>query len=104
MTSFAPAPKWEVDNNPTVTYPVVTSTGIRELTLSEIKELRESINTKPLMVANDFAKMVNELRDLAIIYHNHQSLRERIDGIVHQYLQPASKKEVQESVDTGVYW
>lgn len=54
--------------------------------------------TKPMMVANDFAKMVNELRDLAVTYHNHQSLRERIAGIIHQHIQPCSKKEIEEGL------
>lgn len=50
--------------------------------------------TKPLLQANLFKDMVNKLRDCGAAYHAHQSLRERISGIVHEYILPASKTQV----------
>lgn len=53
---------------------------------------------KALMQANEFAKMVNELRDLAVEYHAHQSLRGRIATIVDKYVQPCSKAQLTRAV------
>ena len=65
---------------------------------------RRFIVDKQLILANDFRELVNELRDASVQYHAHQCLREVISRITHKYLQPASKKEIEESVDCAVYW
>ena len=46
-------------------------------------ELSESWNDKLLgMKPHIFREMINELRDTAVKYHDHQSLRERLSGVV----------------------
>ncbi len=35
-----------------------------------------------------YREMINELRDTAVKYHDHQSLRERLSGVVSKFINP----------------
>lgn len=52
MTSFAPRPRWEVDNNPNLTYPIVTRRGIREMDINQIRAYAGRIATVDERVAD----------------------------------------------------
>ena len=41
---------------------------------------------KTYMEPHVFRELVNQLRDLSIAYHNHQSLRDRISHLLSEYI------------------
>lgn len=49
------------------------------------------------MKDHDIREFVNTLRDIAVQFHNHQSLRGRLSGVVHDFLDSHCKNVIMES-------
>lgn len=55
----------------------------------KLRKMRENTSPTAALKAHLFRDMINELRDTATAFHNHDSLRERLRKVVNKYIDVA---------------